>query len=203
MICKKKKGTYKGTGKYNLENTLTIGILSLTPASGGTHLSIMLANYLTSKRRKKGVVVISSVPVFEQLRKVAEVEEKEQFFIQGVRFVLFEESKIARIINGSDQFVIFSMQSVKEVYWDEFLRCQVPVVVENFSEWYPSDLDGFVQENKKLTGFGRWRFLYVFGPKDYVGEQKRNLGIHIEKIPWNQDPFSIKKECFSFLESLI
>lgn len=201
MIRKKKKGKVKENQLGWIEKPLTIGILSLSPCSGGMHFGIMLANYLTSKKRLKGAVIVSDKENFAGLQKIADVEENPM--IQGVTFLFFDSDKIAEIMNEDFQFIIFIFHNREEIYWEEFLRCQNSFVVENFSEWKIENMSAFVQENRKLSGFGRWRFFYVFGPKDYVGWLGRSVGISIEKIPWNQDAFSVGRDSFSFLESLV
>lgn len=199
MIQKKKKGKTKETIFIRTGKCLTTGILSLSPGSGGMHLGLMLANYLTSKKRLKGAVVVSSPDVLSALWNTAGEEEP---VIQGVRFFLYEQSEIAGIMNQGFQFVIFVFNGRKEGHWEEFLRCQRCFVVENFSEWRQEQLTGFVENNRKFSGFGQWRFFYVFGPKDYVKEIAGRTGVSIEKIPWNQDAFSVLRESFTFLESL-
>lgn len=201
MIQKKKKGKAAVNVFAGMGRPLTIGILSLSGGSGGMHLGLMLANYLTSKKRLKGVLVISDRHRFKQLLKRA--GEEEELVIRGVSIQPFEQDEIAGIMNKGFDFVIFSLQNGKEDGWEEFLRCKRCYIVENFSEWKEEKMTGFVQENRKFSGFGQWRFFYAFGAGDYVKEIERRLRIPIKKIPWNQDAFLVLRDSFSFLESLV
>ncbi len=200
MIQKKRKS--QETSMQWALKPQTVGILSLSPGSGGMHLAIMLANYATSRKRLKTAVVLENKKAIECLRKLSGMEEG-PVVIQRITFYSFEEKRISDIMNSGFQMVIFQMNSRKEGYWEEFLRCDKPIVIGKFSEWNEEGLTSFVEQSRELSGFGKWKFLHVFGPTDYVMKLCRDLHITMEKVPWNQDAFSVSRENFSFLESLI
>lgn len=200
MIQKKKKGKAEDNYLVWKEKPQTIGILSLSPCSGGMHLGVMLANYLTSKKRLRGAVILSDRERFAGIQKIADEEHPK---IQGVTFLPFEPGEIAGIMNQGYQFIIFVFHSQEEVYWEEFLRCQSAFVVESFAEWKTENMSEFVRKYRNFSGFGHWKFLYGFGPKDYVGRIGRSAGVAVTRIPWNPDAFTVGRDCFSFLESLI
>lgn len=181
---------------------LTIGVMPLEPGSGATQLSIMLANYLTAKERQHGVVVLQRGWQIGHLCQVLGCEAKESLVIKGIRFLAYEETKMARLMNEGYQFIVWCFEEPEGEQWEEFLRCHRHLVVCNLSEWHREKLEGFAEENRGLGGFGRWKFLSAFGPRERLKEMERKAGISIERIPWCPDPFSIKREWFSLLESL-
>lgn len=182
---------------------LLVGVLPLEQGSGATQLSIMLANYLTAKERENGVVVFWRKETLVELCRVLGCEEKPKLTIKGMDFLAYEETQMSRIMNEGYQFILWCFSSKEGEQWEEFLRCNRHLVIGNLSEWHRENLEAFVKENKDMGGFMQWKFLSVFGPKERFRELERRTGVKIERIPWCEDPFSIKREWFSFLESLV
>lgn len=182
---------------------LLIGVLPLEQGSGATQLTIMLANYLTAKEREKGAVVFWRRETLTQLCHVLGCEEKSRLTIKGMDFLSYEENQMSRLMNEGYQFILWCFSSQEGEQWEEFLRCSRHLVVGNLAEWHPERLEAFVKENKDMGGFAQWKFLSAFGPRERFRELARRIGVKIERIPWCEDPFSIKREWFSFLENLV
>jgi hypothetical protein len=202
----RRKGKWKRTQKGKRTtgaSPLLIGVLPLEKGSGATQLSIMLANYLTAKEREKGVVVFQRKETVAELGQLMESREKQHLTIKGMELLAYEESQMSRIMNQGYQFILWCFEKPEGEQWEEFLRCHRHLVVCNLTEWHEERLEGFVRENKGMGGFPQWRFLSSFGPKERFRELQRRTGIRIDRIPWCEDPFSIKREWFSFLETLV
>lgn len=182
---------------------LLIGVLPLEKGSGATQLTIMLANYLTAKERENGVVVFWRKEILTELGHVLGCEEKSRLTIKGMDFLVYEENQMSRIMNGGYQFILWCFSSQEGEQWEEFLRCNRHLVVGNLTEWHRENLEAFVKENKDMGGFQQWKFLSAFGPRERFRELERKTGVKIERIPWCEDPFSIKREWFAFLEGLV
>ncbi len=182
---------------------LLIGVLPLEKGSGATQLSIMLANYMMSKERENGVVVFWRKETLDQLCHVLGCEEKSRLTIKGMEFLYYEETQMSRLMNSGYQFILWCFSSAEGEQWEEFLRCNRHLVVGNMTEWHKENLEAFVKENNSMGGFAQWKFLSAFGPRERFRELERRCGVKIERIPWCEDPFSIKREWFSFLEGLV
>ncbi len=200
MVRKKEKlkRTVRGAGI-----PVTIGVMPLETGSGATQLSIMLANYLTAKERQQGVVVLQRGWQIGHLCEVLGCETKDVLVIKGIRFVAYEEAQMSRLMNEGHQFIVWCFERPEGAQWEEFLRCNRHLVVCNLAEWHKERLGSFVEETRGLGGFGRWKFLTAFGPRERLKEAERRSGVSVERIPWCPDPFSIKREWFSFLEALL
>lgn len=182
---------------------LLIGVLPLEQGCGATQLSIMLANFLTAKERENGAVVFWRKDTITHLNRILGCEEKSRLTIKGMDFFAYEENQMSRIMNEGYQFILWCFSSKEGAQWEEFLRCNRHLVIGNLTEWHQENLEKFVKENKDMGGFMQWKFVSVFGPKERYRELERRTGVKIERAPWCEDPFSIKREWFSFLEGLV
>lgn len=182
---------------------LLIGVLPLEKGSGATQLSIMLANYLTAKERQSGVVVFQRRETLAELGRVLGCEGKKRLTIKGMEFQAYEEAQMPRLMNAGYQFILWCFETPDGEQWEEFLRCNRHLVVCNLAEWHREYLEEFVKENKGMGGFVQWKFLSAFGPRERIRELERKTGVKIERIPWCEDPFSIKREWFPFLDALV
>lgn len=206
MLRKRKKWKKCfGAGNIRKNNrvSMVIGVWPLEKGCGATQLSIMLANYLTAKEREHGAVVFQRKETLIQLCRVLGIEEKNRVTIKGMEFVTYEESIMSQLMNEGHQFILWCFDGKEEEQWEEFLRCNRHLVVCNLSEWHEERLETFVRENKKMGGFNQWKFLSSFGPKERFRDLNRKCGIAIGRIPWCEDPFSIRREWFSFLDALV
>lgn len=206
MTGKKEKWRRVTGGKRSARSAgipLLIGVLPLEKGSGATQLSLMLANYLTAKERESGVVVFQRGETLMQLSRIMGCEEKERLIIKGMEFLAYEEIQMSRLMNAGYQFILWCFEAPDGEQWEEFLRCNRHLVVCNLAEWHKESLENFVTENKAMGGFTQWKFLASFGPRERFRELERRTGVKIQRIPWCEDPFSIKREWFSFLEALV
>lgn len=204
----KRKGRWRkaAEGRRNRRTggvPLLIGVLPLEKGSGATQLAIMLANYLTAKERENGVVVFWRKETLTELGRILGCEEKSRLTIKGMEFLAYEENQMSRLMNDGYQFILWCFSSQEGEQWEEFLRCNRHLIIGNLTEWHRENLEVFVKENKDMGGFSQWKFLSAFGPKERFREMERKVGVKIERIPWCEDPFSIKREWFTFLERLV
>lgn len=206
MTGRKGKWRKAAEGRRNSRTVgvpLLIGVLPLEKGSGATQLSIMLANYLTAKERENGVVVFQRKETLAELGRVLGCEEKSRLTIKGMNFLAYEETQMSRIMNEGYQFILWCFSSPEGEQWEEFLRCNRHLVICNLAEWHREKLEEFVKANKDMGGFVQWKFLSAFGPRERFRELGRKTDVKIGRIPWCEDPFSIKREWFPFLDGLV
>lgn len=199
----------------NQRKLVTIGIASVAPGLGSTHLCIALANYLASKKGlKTACLEIAKSCSFKQLQhncKPALFPGKnsahQSFRIYDVDYYPnISKSDIPSLSNlGYDALILdFGFPTDSSV--DEFYRCNKKLLISSAACWKRYELSAFFEAYPQIKTLESLSFMIRFGTiSDMLKIGKTyTLPFHqLHSIPFLLNPFHIGKEHFSFFEKLI
>lgn len=199
---------YRGfcTKKY----TITIGIVGADKEVGVTHLSIMLANFLASKQKRRVAAVdFSQERSFEELSRLYGEEmyksrENLCFRMHQVDYYSIEVSvDIARLLQWGYEYVVIDFGTMRESIQEEVRRCHIRILVGNCSEWKKKPLMHSITRWILSEKEFKWQIAAFMGIDTVKTQIEHQFGIHIQRIPYEEDPFVLHKSHFESLNSLL
>lgn len=202
LICRKKKG--KNT------QVETIGVLASARGIGGTHLSIMLANYLTAKRGKK-VALVELDTTKGDFRKICdEYKSLKKNQETAFCFRLYEvdyysninKTFLGELYNYGYDYIIMDMGNNYKVNRDDLLRCTKKIIVGSMQEWKRKAFVDIVEKTSVGVSKWEWRYLLLYGSDKDIKLLRKKYKINAGQIPWEPDPFLIHSSNFDFFKEL-
>ena len=199
----------------NQRKLFSIGIASVTPGLGATHLCIALANYLASKKGlKTACLEMTQSGSFEQLKlncKPALLSRKDSahqsFRIYDVDYYPnVSKTDIPSLSNMGYDALILDFGFPHDRYMDEFYRCTKKRLSSSAACWLRHELSTFFEAYPQIKKLESLSFMIPFGTiSDMLKIGKINgLPFHqLHSIPFLLNPFHIGKEYFSFFDELI
>lgn len=192
-----------------------IGLCSCESGCGTTHLSISLANYISSKYGyRTACLELHPSDAFTQLKTYTDtpylpgdVKEKRFFSIYGVDFYpLLGKQDIPALMNAGYDYLILDFGIASAAIFDEFLRCDKKLVLGSLSPWRQAHFYDFCQKQLKKEQKEYFLFLVLHGEMHDILTFSKKCAISTKQffsIPFIKNPFHITKEQFSFLEKLL
>lgn len=179
----------------------TIGIAGAASGAGVTHLVMALANYSVShKRRKTAVVELSGNHSFEKMTGVCEPFEWNRI----ICYPNLAKARIADIISGDYEVVIFDMGSSYYRIRAELLRCNRKLVLGSLAPWRKQEYVNFVVETMGEDRFTRDTTFYTqSGNKKDKKEFNQLVGRPVYPIPYLPEPLQAKMSQSDFMEELL
>lgn len=199
----------------NQRKYFTIGITSVTPGLGATHLCIAMANYLASKRGlKTACLELTQSNSFEQLKinckpaLFSRMDSAHQYFrIYDVDYYPnISKSDIPSLSNLGYDVLILDFGFPDDTYLDEFYRCNKKLLISSAACWKRHELSLFFEAHPQIKKLESLSFMIPFAT---ISDMLRigkiyDLPYHkLYAIPFLKNPFHIEKEQFSFFEKLI
>lgn len=200
-----KKG-YRNTIKH----TISIGIVGSDSGVGVTHLSIMLANYLASKKQRSVAAAdFSESRSYEVLHRLYEDMMPEEidnpsFRIHQVDYYSgIVPIDIAMLLQMGYEYVIMDLGRMCSRSLEEAKRCHIRILLGGCCEW---------RKNHLMDAIERWilperEFVWqiaAFLGIDTVKEQiEHQFAVQIQRIPYEEDPFVLHRNHFAPLSKLL
>lgn len=199
----------------NQRKLFTIGIASVTPGLGATHLCIALANYLASKKgMKTACLELAPSCAFEQIKincKPALLTRKDSahqnFRIYDVDYYPnICKSDIPSLSNLGYDILILDFGFPNDTCMDEFYRCNKKLLISSAACWKRHELSSFFEAYPQVKKLESLSFMIPFAT---VSDMLKIGKIHglpyhqLHAIPFLLNPFHIGIEHFSFFEKLI
>lgn len=151
----------KRKGRDEQQNIIKIGVCGIHAKAGATHVSHMIALYLTGCRRKK--VAVTECDKKASLRYL----ERDLFGSEGEGYFLMRRC-IYRY-NASDQeekadYQVYDLGSGNDCRYDRLFSCDLCVAVGSGGVFCSKEWENFfqvreVKERIRLRGLNDWRFL--------------------------------------------
>lgn len=187
----------------------TIGIWGTESGCGATHLAISLASYITGRERMSTTLAeCNTSQAFAKLEQVYEAlpkaSERQEFFIHGIRYkkqVLLEE--IRRIQAAGQECLIMDFGKASNQLWECFLSCKTCIVVLSLREWKLPSFELFMEETKGHKERKNWCFVVRDGFREDLREMEKRYQIHLKQMPYEADPFQLRRENMKFYETLL
>lgn len=188
-----------------MEEKETIGILGASPGAGVTHLTILLANYMTGVRRKRTAVLEwnrhGDFDRFGEACLGKRPRARPWRILGSDYFGEADGDMLVQCMNGPYETVLFDCGRAEEGGGADFVRCGRKLVVGSFSEWQAESFLGILRERKR-AGDG-WQYLAAFGGEESRKIAERSLKLPILRIPWLPDPWCATKETIDLFGRLL
>mgnify|MGYP003750945119 CR=1 FL=1 len=195
--------------KESQPGKLVIGVLGTHIGVGVTHLCLLLANYLSEWLGKK-VAYIECYPRkdIQHLQYIYEGSEKGMekgyFHIHRVTyFKCVRPMEIAEVIGGSYDCIILDMGTEFTKNQNEFLRCDLKLVISSLVPWKQQELEKFLEHTKHVKQSEEWLYLIPFGQKEDIKQISKEMGRKFYSVPYEPDPFVLSAETIYFFQIFI
>lgn len=195
------------TGKniYKTQPTVTIGILGTGAAVGTTHLAFMLAVFLSSVMgRTTALVEHNDSQCFRQAEiilrnlKTRNISKIKKISI----FKHTDDQELSKIIESGFEYVVVDFGKNFLEAKSLFYMCTSKMIVGSLSLWRIQEYVEFLVRREKEGARAHWAYLATSPIQEGQQYLKHKLGIRVQVIPFEPDPFSLGKDSLDFLQSL-
>lgn len=192
----------------NLKNnhkTVAVGVMGTGKNSGVTHLSVMLAVFLSAVTgarvalaemndtgcfRQAGIILGNFHLKNNRIRKLISI------------YMQSDSSEIAGLMSQGFDYVIIDFGCDFERNRQQFLMCGVKLVVGSLSWWKIHEYVGFAARTEGEASRNRWKFLAVSPVSEGIRYLKKEFKISVGVIPCEPDPFRLGGQSLDFLQEL-
>lgn len=187
----------------------TIGIWGTESGCGATHLAIALASYIVGRERMHTTIAeCNTSQAFAKLEQVYEMlpeaSKSQEFSIRGIRYKKQVNIKEIRQMQASGQeCLILDFGKAVSTQWECFLGCKICIVILSLREWKLPSFELFMEETREHKERKSWCFVVRDGFREDIKEMEKRYQIHIKQMPYEADPFQIRRENIKFYESLL
>lgn len=202
----------KRSGTY----TIVLGIAGTDRHVGVTHLSIMLANYLTSKEKCRVAVVDRSTSnSLAVLQKIYEDETDQTthgqlggqacFQVHKVTYYCqMKQKDIANIFHMGYEYVVIDFGKVCLQQCDsEIWRCHMRILVGSCCEWQQQAFIQALEDKISVYDAGKWNYAAFLGIQAIRHKLEKQYHIKIKTIPFEKDPFQLHRTHFELLKNML
>ena len=199
----------------NLGKRISIGIASLSPGLGATHLCIALANYLASKKgTKTACLELGQSNTFDQLKKncmpaIFPVKESAHryFRIYDVDYYPnVKKDEIPVLTNAGYEVLIFDFGVLTDDFMDEFYRCDRKLLLTSAACWRREEPFAFFTACPQIKNLEYLFFMILYGTQSDLHKLAKMYSLpqkQLRAVPFLRNPFHIEKDQFSFFEELL
>lgn len=168
---------------------------------GVTHLVMTLANYSVSHRRRKTAIVeFSGNHDLEKMTGTSEPFEWNRI----ICYPNLASSRIADVINGDFEVIIFDMGSSYYRIRNELLRCDRKMILGSLVPWRKPDYVRFVMEEMGEDRFARnVTYLTINGSKKDKKDFYKITGQMVTPAPYFPELLPAGRGRYDFFEQLI
>lgn len=202
------KGLLRGNIKEKRKGKFIVGVCSTHLGAGTTHFSMLLATYFSEWLGLKTAYID-----FDQKSGLYEVksfflknkEENASYFTVG-RITFYNSENLHRlseIIGGEADCVILDIGHKILENKNEFLRCDIKVVLSSLTLWQQDKLKEFLESVENFTCKTDWRYVIPFTNEKAIKEGTNKYGINMRQMPYEPEPFTINTTVVHFFDSLL
>lgn len=203
-ICK------KFSRVQNHKSKLIIGMLGTHKGAGVTHISILLANYL-SEWLGKNTAFIEYYPQKEVqylknyfYKKSEEVETYDPFQVNCITYYSnVKEQAVAEIIGDQYECVVLDLGTDFNRCKNEFLRCDRKIIVSSLSIWKRHNLDLFLNDTSHIKLNNLWTYVIPFSREKEIKQASRTYHRDFYGVPYEPDPFALSADTIKLFQKLI
>lgn len=189
--------------RQEIPQKTVIGIVGVADGVGVTHLCLALAQYCARhKLQQTAVIELSGKHALAQMNTT---KQEKRFQIGRITcFPDVRDNEMADLLNERYQIYLLDMGSDFYRVRQEFLRCDIRIVVGDLNPWKKSDYVNFVTEVLEEEDYESWEaFLMSHGGKGDRRDFQKQYHIPVYPIPYIENPFELKKESYTFLQGLL
>lgn len=192
------------------EKTIIIGVMGTHPGVGVTHTAIMLCQYLSKEKyvetaylemnQRNEINYLHGAKLGVENGTVVE----DLFDIENITFYKNVTSeRFITLYNQKYMYCILDLGSDFSQNQEEFLRCDIKILVGSLAEWKRPYTFQCIYAKRHLPGFEYWLHLIVFGQRKDMKIASSELGIRMNGIGYEPDPFLLKGENKKLFQKLL
>ncbi len=184
------------------EKAIRIGVMGTHPGVGVTHTAVMLCQYLSKYKRFRTAYL--ELNQNDEISYLHEPMTKEQFQISRITFcrnVALEE--LIALYNQDYEYYILDLGIDFSQNQEEFLRCDIKILIGSLTEWKRHYTFGCINHKRYLPGFEHWVHLINLGQAKDIKIASSQLGIRIDGIGYEPDPFVLNQYTKKLFEKLL
>lgn len=197
--------------KKSRNATVAVGIIGCDAGVGVTHLSIMLAGFISSKKRRKTAVVeLNDSGAFDSMGVLCCGEnynkyiEMPAFQIAGVDYYCgITVQQYAQLFQLGYEYIVIDMGHLWKENYYEFLRCNNKIMVGNCNEWNVLKFEECIKASIEMGLKDNIQFLSIFGNTKLQRQLRRQYRVDIENVPFIKTPFELNQDSFAFFDKLV
>jgi len=184
----------------------TIGILGVHRGAGVTQTALMLAVFFAEYNNfRTAFVELNNHNDMNIMEAIYDWEEKEN---NKLRFKNIDSYKyninysVSNIICDNYDKIIMDFGCNLVDNLDEFIRCDIKIVLCSQIDWKRIFLIDFVEKNKSIIANEEWIYLIPYSNNKIIKELKSVSKRNIMSIPFERNVTNLSKETISFFNKL-
>lgn len=173
---------------------------------GTTHLTIMLANYLTNGLGKTvALLELNRNKTYSEIKRMkCSKINKSCFVVNGMEFyedVSYDD--IPKIMANNYDYVILDISSNYILGRNEFLRSHKKIVVGSLSRWKVQEYLNYFENMQLLCEIPSCNFLSLSKDCEGIKIIKNKYPFSIDQIPFELNPFHIESNHMEWIGKLL
>lgn len=197
--------------QYNKrKGKLIVGVCSTHPGAGATHFSMLLATYFSEwLGLKTAYIDFRDREVIGYLKKYFRGNKEKgtydhNFTVGRITFYNKEQLyKLSEIIGGDDDCIILNVGHQFMEHKNEFLRCDIKIIISSLAIWKQDKLDLFVHGFEDSLIRKDWKYVIPFVDEKSLKEGMGRYHINLWQMPYEPDPFTINTGVVKFFDRLL
>lgn len=187
---------------------LIIGVCSTHECAGATHFCLLLATYFSEWLGLKTVYVDfngkTGISYLQDFFLRGKEEKSSNFTVGRIDFYSSENLyRISEIIGEGTDCIILDIGHAFLDNRNEFLRCDIKVVLSSLAVWKQDKLRHFIEKVKDSFEITDWRYVIPFADEKAIKEGIRNYRINLYQMPYQPDPFTINTATIRFFDRIL
>jgi hypothetical protein len=131
-------------------------------------------------------------------------QELDNFAISLVTYYYNVQSdRVGKIYSKDYEYIIIDMGTDNLKQAEEFLKCNIKIIVGNFNPWKNKKFINFIEYFIAHDNLEKIKYLVRFGTCDDRRQIENVYHINIHATPFEPDPFLIHGCNFDFLDNLL
>jgi hypothetical protein len=187
----------KISGKEKNNKRVTIGLLGTRRGTGLTYTGLMLAFYMGEELGKKTAFLeCNSHRDFNLLQAAYTWSVEETFSFSFHRITCFKEvtkNGLVELYNEDYDCIIFDFGIDLPLNRDEFLRCDIKIIVGGQAEWDRTKLKDFINTINEIRGNDNWLYFIPFANLRTIHNLRKELKRKIYSVPLQAEPTVLTK----------
>lgn len=194
---------------FDFRKKIKIGVVGVKAGVGTTHMALTIANYLALTFGERIAYFAmeqgNCMRDFCTLQHMKEQEVGRVFEKQYVTyFCEVSKEEMISCLDAPFSYFVFDFGADYQENREEFVRCDIKVVMFSLAQWEINDTEAFIQYYYQTTyDIHQWFYFFVFGLKKERKKLERKNGIQIEQLPFYSDPCSIMGEQRKTIERVL
>lgn len=184
----------------------TIGIIAAHHGVGVTYTAFMIALYLSENLGEETAFIeYNSHHDFERIQRTYEWSSEEPGVFSFHQLTCFKEvmhKQYGAILNQNYENVVLDFGAGINTNFDEFLRCNIKVVIAGLAPWNHEKLLEFVSEREELFKNRSIIYLIPTSNKSVGKRLSRKLYGRIYEVPYEMDPTMLSKKICKLFKSI-